>query len=259
MSSPEWEPSGRTSDRGASRPTAGSADRGSPGVRQEGRHRMGKTGALRGAALVLAAAVVAALPLSAAGADDRMPAGKAKPAAKVAPHAPKTSDGLSPKVTALAADAPNTMAGARSNTVLNNWVSETLSEGDNDWYRFQQVHTQWVRVLLGDQVQFTDTDTLVNDYAVILYNGAGHEVKRSIIRDGVAEEIYVQVTPGFWFVRVLQQTGGPHEAPDHPYVLRYQQYNDGQAFNGLDFFQAPNTNWYLAGQAINNTSQFRSI
>jgi hypothetical protein len=217
---------------------------------------MGMTGALRGAALVLAASVAAAVPLSGAGADDKLPGASAKPAATAAPHAPKTADGLSPQVTALAADAPNTQAGARTNSVLNNWISETLPAGDNDWYRFQQVHTQWVRILLGDQV--TDAgDT--NDYAIILYNSAGHEVKRSVRGSGVAEELYLQLSPGFWFVRVLQQTGGLHEAPDHPYVLRYQQYNDGMAFNGLNFFQAPNTNWYLAGEAINNTSQYRTI
>jgi len=216
------------------------------------------TGALRGAALVLAASVVAAVPLSSgvAGADDKLPGAAAKPAAKVA-QAPKTTDGLSPQVTALAADAPNTQAGARSNSVLNNWISEAIqSSGDNDWYRFQQVHTQWVRILLGDQV--TD-DGLTNDYAVILYNSAGHEVKRSVRGSGVAEELYLQLSPGFWFVRVLHQTGGLYQAPTHPYVLRYQQYNDGMAFNGLNFFQAPNTNWYLAGEAINNTSQYRTI
>jgi hypothetical protein len=219
------------------------------------------TGVLRGAAIIVAGSLVAVAPAVAASADSKLPAGLATPAAP-APHAPTTtSGGLSPQVTALAADAPNTIPAVTTTSANNAWLSEAIqSSGDNDIYRFFNAQSNWVRILLGDQVFSDGAGEHANDYAVILYDRNSHEIARSTRASGIAEEIYLPLSRNYYYVRVLRQTGGLYEAPTHPYVVRFQQYKDGMAFNGLHLYQVPATGgWYLAGEALNNTSQYRKI
>jgi hypothetical protein len=218
---------------------------------------MGMTGALRGAAIALAGSLVVVAPATAAVADSALPTKIAKPAA--AKHVPTTtSGGLSPQVQALAGDAPNTIPAVTTTSAANVWLAEAIqSSGDNDIYRFLQSRAGYVRILLGDQVDLDTGQT--NDYAVILYDRNGRELKRSVRGGGIAEEIYISLPAATYYVRVLRQTGGLYEAPANPYVVRFQQYADTMAFNGLNFYQAPNGGWYLAGEAINNTSQNRAV
>jgi hypothetical protein len=222
---------------------------------------MRKTGALRGVAIAVAGALAAVAPAASAVAGNTAPS--ALPGAQAAQHGghnPTTTDGLSPAVRALAADAPNTIPAVTTTSAANVWLSEAVqSSGDNDIFRFFNAQTNWVRILLGDQLFADGTGEHVNDYALILYNYAGQEIKRSVRAGGIGEELYVSLPRNYYYVRVLRQTGGAYQAPTHPYVVRFQQYGETMAFNGLHLYQVAAGNWYLAGEALNNTSQYRTV
>lgn len=95
---------------------------------------------------------------------------------------------------AAAPDVPGAPAQVTASSPQGRWLSGDLSSAkDVDAFRFTTTAARWTRVLLGD---------LPADYRLTLLDARGRVVRTSDRPGRQAEEVYVELPAGTWFVRV---------------------------------------------------------
>lgn len=158
------------------------------------------------------------------------------------------ANGLAVPGPVAAADAPNSCAGATSNSSQSAWIYETISpSGDVDWYRFSNNASRYVLITLGK---------LPADFDLYLYASGDctNAIASSHRSNREFDQIYRSLGLGTYYVRVVGYRGASSSAtyglrwrplPGTVHVLNYTSSVDGAGY------------LHFPGEILNNTPDAR--
>ena len=147
-----------------------------------------------------------------------------------------------------AADAPNSCAGATSNSSQSVWIYDTISpSGDVDWFRFSNNASRYVLITLGN---------LPADFDLYLYASGDctNAIASSHRSDREFDQIYRSLGVGTYYVRVVGYEGASSSTS---YGLRWRALSG--IVQVLGYSSSVDSAGYLhfPGEILNNTPEAR--